>query len=379
MFGGGGSQRIKADLAAFVHSGENVEVIFPSRIRQIVNDQQPGLKLITYPSIQRFGTSQEKVKMLLDMHTQSINPFFRSLLRKRFQRYSMIYAHFPWSVTATYSVTKQKIPLVYVAHNCEYALVTQATQNPAIHKFIRFVENQACQKSMKILCASEGVAEELRHTYKLSNEKLTVVPNTADCDFFSQSNVLYNRVEERQKLNLPTSSFILLFPGRMDYRANLDALEFILSEIVPALLCSLHDIKIMIVGAQIPKWCLESKLVYTYSDVPDMRRFLAIADAVIVPLRTGGGTRLKILEAFAAKIPVISTAKGAEGIKCVNEHHLLIAEETANDFTLKIEALSTNEILRKKLAHHAYELVVRDYSIEAASKCLQQVINGIQK
>ena len=127
---GGAVQRIKADVAALIDSGYNVEMIFPSRINRPQHDLPSGLTLVTYPNVQGAIFLPEKVRLLLDMHTQMFNPCFRSTLRKRCGSYSIIFAHSPWSTVASYKVVKRKIPLIYVAHNFEYGLIKQATHNP---------------------------------------------------------------------------------------------------------------------------------------------------------------------------------------------------------------------------------------------------------
>ena len=372
----GAAQRIKADLAAVVHSGYDVEVIFPSRVGQPKYSLLSELTLTTYPNIQRAKFLPEKIKLLFDMYTQMFNPFFRSALRKRFRSYSVILAHFPWSAVASYRMVKQEVPVVYVSHDFEYGRVRQVTRIPLICRLFYYVERYACQRATKILCVSERDMNELQKTYRIPKERFTLLPNTVDVDFLAQTHQLYDRVVERQKLGLDSSAFILLFHGRMDYGPNLDALKFILNDLVPALAGSACNIRLIVAGARIPKRCLgnKNKIISFYSDVPDMRRFLAIADAVIVPLSLGGGTRLKILESFAAGVPVISTAKGAEGIDCDDGCHFLAARRSADDFINKVTMLAENENLRQKLISNAFNLVVQKYSIAVAGRCLQEVI-----
>jgi glycosyltransferase involved in cell wall biosynthesis len=371
----GSVQRVKADLAALMYGGYNVEMIFPTRI-QPPNDLPSGLTLVTYPNIQRIKFLPEKMRLLFDMYTQMFNPFFRSNLRKRCAGYSIIFAHFPWSFVASYRIVKQKIPLIYVAHDFEYGLIRQATHNPLIRRLTLYVEKYACQRATRILCVSERDMKDLETAYKIPAEKFGLLPNTVDADFLSQTHRLYDKVAERQKLGLDPSSFLLLFHGRMDYRANLDALKFVLNKLVPALRQLGGNARLIVAGARIPKWCFDNKdeIVSFYSDVPDMRRFLSVVDAVIVPLNIGGGTRLKMLESFAARVPVISTTKGAEGIDCQDGYHVLIAHRNADDFINKIGMLAEKESLRQKLTSNAYDLVVQKYSIPAASRYLQEVI-----
>jgi glycosyltransferase involved in cell wall biosynthesis len=214
-------------------------------------------------------------------------------------------------------------------------------------------------------------------TYGVPAAKLALLPNTVDVDFFSNAHALYDRVTERKALGIDASAFLLLFHGRMDYSPNLEALNFILKELMPALTELGSNIKLIIVGARIPKRYLGDKneIISFYSDVPDMRRFLAVADAVIVPLSIGGGTRLKILESFAAKVPVISTAKGAEGIDCRDGYHILIAQRTTHDFINKLKLLAENENLSKKLVRNAFNLAVRKYSAPMVRKQLEKIIS----
>jgi len=373
---GGASQRIKADLAALIYSGYDVDVIFPSHVNQLKHCLPSKLTSATYRNIQSVKFLPEKMKLLFDMYSQIFNPFFGLALQKRCGSYSVIIAHFPWSVAASYRAVRKKIPLVFVAHNFEYGLVKQVTRNPLIRWFTYCVEKYACQKATRILCTSQYDMKALEAAYEIPAAKLALLPNHVDIDFYSQTHTLYDKVTERQKLGFDKSSLLFLFLGRMDYIPNVDALKFVLNELVPNLREVGANTRIVVAGARIPKWCFRdrSEVVSFYSDVPDMRRFLSVADAVIVPLSVGGGTRLKILESFAARVPVISTAKGAEGIDCQHGCHILIAQNNANDLINKLKIFAENKSLQQKLIRNAYELVVQKHSILVASRILQETI-----
>lgn len=372
----GMAQRVKADLAALCHINYDVEVIFPSSSTKTSHSLSAHLALATYPNVQRAKFLPEKIRLLFDMCTQMFNPFFGLALQKRYNRYSVIFAHSPWSVVASYKAVKQQIPIIYVAHDFEYGRVRQVTQNPLNRNFVKYIEDYACKVATRILCVSESDMKEMQMSYKIPTEKLALLPNTVDIDFFAETHTVYDKVAERNALGLDASSFLLLFHGRMDYSPNLDALHFILNELVPALTELRCSIEIIVVGARIPKRYLGdmTEIISFYSDVPDMRRFLAVADAVIVPLSIGGGTRLRILESFAAEVPVISTAKGAEGIDCRDGYHILIAQRTVHDFINKLKLLAENENIRKKLVSNACNLVVRKYSVPVASRYLEKII-----
>jgi glycosyltransferase involved in cell wall biosynthesis len=382
----GSAQRVKADLLALGQSGFDVEILCPSATQEHnlyaserVNSL-PKATLRSYPNIQKYTFLPEKARLLFDSYSQIVNPFFHSTLRRHSNNYSVVFAHFPMSFVAAHLAIGQTVPIIYVAHDFEYGLLRQSTWNPLIRKFVHHIEKYACHKASKILCVSEQDMRDLERAYKIPPAKLGMLPNTVDVDFYSQTHILYDKVAERQKLGLGPGSLLLLFHGRMDYSANLDALKFVLNELVQALRRLGDNIRLIVAGAQIPKWCYDkgSEIVSLYSDVPDMRRFFSIVDAVIVPLTIGGGTRLKILESFASKVPVISTAKGAEGIDCQDGQHILIAQRNADDFINKTKVLAENEGLRRKLITNAYDLAVQKYSTTVASGLLHEVITEIE-
>jgi glycosyltransferase involved in cell wall biosynthesis len=116
-----------------------------------------------------------------------------------------------------------------------------------------------------------------------------------------------------------------LFLGSLDWRPNQDAVRCLLDDIVPRVNQQLPGARLLIVGRNPPSWLIrrvrQTAQVDLHADVPDVRPYLAESSAMIVPLRIGGGSRLKILEALAAGLPVISTAIGAEGLKLVAGEH----------------------------------------------------------
>ena len=111
----------------------------------------------------------------------------------------------------------------------------------------------------------------------------------------------------------------LLFLGSLDWRPNLDAITLLLDDIFPKVRAAQPAATLSIVGRRPPDWLKTrvrtSPASRTFADVPDVRPFLATAGMLVVPLRIGGGSRLKILEALAAGTPVISTGVGAEGLQ----------------------------------------------------------------
>ena len=120
----------------------------------------------------------------------------------------------------------------------------------------------------------------------------------------------------------PRDPHQILFLGSLDWRPNLDAVDQLLDTIFPAVRAQEPSARLCLVGRNPPE-ALRRRVQATpgvelHANVPDVRPFLARSALMVVPLRIGGGSRLKILEAFAAGLPVVSTRIGAEGLDAEN-------------------------------------------------------------
>ncbi len=117
--------------------------------------------------------------------------------------------------------------------------------------------------------------------------------------------------------------------GGMEYHPNLDAARFFLADILPRIREVLPAVPVQVVGrnlSPLQEW-FGTGQVFFHESVPDVRPWLERCDLLAVPLRLGAGTRIKILEAMAAGIPVVTTAKGCEGIDVVADEHLVVADQ----------------------------------------------------
>jgi glycosyltransferase involved in cell wall biosynthesis len=147
----------------------------------------------------------------------------------------------------------------------------------------------------------------------------------------------------------------VLFQGTLRYPPNADAARFLIRDIRPALATSIPDVRIRLVGLATPSiTALDDRPgVSVVGQVPDMDAELAGADLVLVPVRYGSGTRLKILEAFAQRIPVVSTTLGAEGLDVIDGRHLLVADTPAGIAAACVRLL-TDEALRARMVDAAH-------------------------
>jgi glycosyltransferase involved in cell wall biosynthesis len=156
----------------------------------------------------------------------------------------------------------------------------------------------------------------------------------------------------------------VVFVGTYRYVPNVDAVHWFVRDIWPRIRAARPTARCTLVGmdpppsvhrlAQVPG-------INVVGTVPDVQPWLARATVVVVPLRSGSGTRFKILEAFAAGRPVVSTRIGAEGLAVEDGIHLLLADDPASFAEAAIQLLADPE-RRWSLARAARELVEREYA-----------------
>ncbi len=193
--------------------------------------------------------------------------------------------------------------------------------------------------------------------------EIHVVPNGVDVQYFAAPET---------DPGAPRTS--LLFAGSMDYSANVDAAVWFVNDIWPELSRQHPALSFTIVGRD-PKpevRALAADRVRVTGTVPDVRPYYAGALAAVVPLRFGSGTRLKILEAMAAGIPVISTRLGAEGLDLEDGAHLLLAD-SASEMIAAVSRLAASPELWLRLSRSGREVVSRLYDWRALAENLYRI------
>jgi glycosyltransferase involved in cell wall biosynthesis len=154
----------------------------------------------------------------------------------------------------------------------------------------------------------------------------------------------------------------LAFIGSMDWAPNVDAVRYFVGEILPRLRSRSPASRVLVIGRNAPTDLLQTGTagVEVTGTVPDVRPFLASATAVVVPLRSGGGTRLKILEAWAMRKAVVSTSLGAEGLRAADNDNILLAD-SPEQFAVQCHQLLTDVPLRNRIAEGGYRTATELY------------------
>lgn len=158
----------------------------------------------------------------------------------------------------------------------------------------------------------------------------------------------------------PSSGHRLLFVGNLRYRPNGDAVDWLVHDILPRVREEIEDAELMIVGARQDRCDRPEQGVRFLGMVDDLVPCYRGAQVALAPLRAGGGTRLKILEAMALGRPVVSTTLGCEGLPLVPGEHLLTAD-TPQALAAAIVRLLRDQRLCEQIAGRARSLVERDF------------------
>ena len=192
-----------------------------------------------------------------------------------------------------------------------------------------------------------------------------LVPNGVDTTYFKSC-------EEKPE------SYSLVFTGMMAYVPNYDGMHYFLDEIFPLVLKKIPEAKIYIVGNRPPK-DLEQRAtdnVIITGYVNDVRPYVRRSSLYVVPLRMGGGTRLKVLEALAMKKPVVTTSIGCEGIE-VSDNESVIIRDDPKEFAESIIEVLKDRALQKSLGDKGFEIINSIYDWSVISKNLEGSLNSI--
>ena len=255
---------------------------------------------------------------------------------------------------------------IFDDHNAEYVLQQRAFETDvrqparwvgALYSFIqwkklRHYEARICRLADRVVAVSEADKRALQRL--VPGLEVTVVPNAVDVAYYTSADI--------QPASLPPRS--LIFTGKMDFRPNVDAVLWFCREVLPLIQRKVPDVRFFIVG-QNPhrrvRRLADDPAVTVTGYVDDVRPYIAGASVYVVPLRIGGGTRLKVLEAMAMDKPVVSTSLGCEGFEgLVSDRELAIADAPA-EFAQRVIELLNDPSQRERLGRAGRRFVEERY------------------
>ncbi len=279
-------------------------------------------------------------------------------------RYDVINVEFSQMAYYRFPNTSQ---LVLDEHNIEYDILHRTLRvetdlrrklyNYANYLKLRREEHAVWRKFDGCCLTSQRDEDILRREFPSLPTR--VIPNGVDTQFFRSTGA-------------PLEPMTLLFFGTMNYHPNTDGLHFFVTEIMPILKRQYPQLRLLVVGGASPDLItrFSSEDVTLTGSVEDVHPYIERAEILICPLRIGGGTRLKILEAMSMGKPIVSTSLGAEGIGVTNGQDILLAD-SPNDFAAQVGRLLDGAALRRELGSAARRLVEEQYDWRVAVRWLE--------
>lgn len=168
------------------------------------------------------------------------------------------------------------------------------------------------------------------------------------------------RLEDYAGVEVVKEPHTLIFTGSLSYGPNYDAMFWFLQEIYPLVQAKVPDVRLLITGDHAGRSLPPARNVERTGFVEDIASLVAASSVSLVPIRHGGGTRLKILEAMALQTPVVSTSKGAEGLDIQNNENILLAD-TKDRFAEAVICLLNDKDRAQCITDNAYDLVRAKY------------------
>jgi sugar transferase (PEP-CTERM/EpsH1 system associated) len=269
------------------------------------------------------------------------------------------------------------IPTILFQHNVEaiiwkrhYQTTTNRVKKAYFYnqwrKMQKF-ETALCRKVDAVIAVSAVDRDLLRNDYGI--EHVYDVPTGVDTDYFQP---LYGAEN-------PTE---LVFTGSMDWLPNEDAIFYFAEEILPRIASKIPDITLTVAGRNPSKRLVEFAEMNPHltitGRVDDVRPYMDRATAYVVPIRIGGGTRLKIFEAMAMAKPVISTTIGAEGLAVQDGRELLIADEP-QAFADAVIATLADKAFAQQIGETAREVVCAQFSWQQVANAFAQICERTQR
>jgi glycosyltransferase involved in cell wall biosynthesis len=277
---------------------------------------------------------------------------------------------FDFPHSAVLAPAEIRVPSVMFTHNIEAEIFDRHARVSSFPSRLlwqnqlgkmRKFERGALDRFDTAVAVSERDADVFRKEYSTRN--VQVIGTGVDLEFFSYAG--------------PGSSDHVVFTGSMDWLANRDGIDFLLERIWPNIAREVSSARMTVVGRDPPPWLARKAERWGSSwqltgFVDDVRSYVHAAGVYVIPLRVGGGTRLKVYEAMAMGCPVVSTSIGIEGLPLVPGEHYLRADGEA-DFAAAVVELMKNSELRAKLAKAARRFVEEHCSFRAVAREFERI------
>jgi sugar transferase (PEP-CTERM/EpsH1 system associated) len=238
---------------------------------------------------------------------------------------------------------------------------------------MRAYERELCHRYQAVAAVSTNDAEAIRDMFSVSD--VYPVPTGVDVDFFSP---LTDPARPGRPQKPAREAADLVFTGSMDWMPNEDAILYFADSILPRIAASVPEIKVTVVGRnptpKLKELAQREPRVVLTGRVDDVRPYIDRSTVYIVPLRVGGGTRIKIYEAMGMARAVVSTTIGAEGLPVKDGEEIILADDP-DRFADEVVRLVRDDAARSRIEEAARKAVVERFGWDRATEALVKIID----
>jgi len=278
---------------------------------------------------------------------------------------------------APYVSNLKNVKVVLNHHNIESAMMLRRAENENnLFKKLYFyqegiklqkLEREICNKFDLNITCSDLDSERLKSVAGVTD--CISIPNGVDLDYF-------------QPMATQIKPKSLVFAGGLSWYPNLDAMTFFLKSVWPELVRQVPDISLTVIGKNPPAWMLDMQKeysnLYVTGFVDDVRPYLAEAQIYICPIKDGGGTKLKVLDALAMGKALIADAIACEGIDVVNNESVIFAS-TPTEYIEKIKFLIAHPAIAEELSLNGVQLIKDLYGFQSIGKKMADIYNKLDQ
>lgn len=258
------------------------------------------------------------------------------------------------------------VDLVDLEDQRDIAVARTSVRQAALRTLLAKLDGRALRRTLRSIAATADhtVISSDTDRRRLGAPGVSVLPNTFD--------LRSDPVGNPDRVGSPT----YLFVGFLHYGPNVDALHWLIEHIWPAVVHRRADAQLRVVGKGLAPGALDAVAGVTIvGEVADVTDELRRATATLAPLRIGSGTRVKIIEGWAHRVPVISTSVGADGLDCDAGVHLVVAD-SVEDFAEAMVRVADDVELRRLLARNGEHLWRERYSQDTLDACVVDVLDS---
>lgn len=320
-----------------------------------------------------------------DFNPHYIIKFLRMLLTNKIDIIQISHPSGVFASKLLCRVLRRNIPIIYDAHNVDsdsiqsikYFLISSVPFIEKIKtKFVIFlvpiIEKIAVNCADFIISVSETDRTRFIKKFRINPNRIAVIPSGVH---------VKSIIPQHDRTKLPEinhdKKVLIFFHGSFHQAANFEAFNLIRNYIVPVYTKTNDDDKaiFLVAGTNCPVF--EENNIKSIGFVKDLYSLLQEVDIALVPIRAGGGTKLKMLDYMGIGLPIVTTKKGTEGIKTINGEHAIIVDDVNEKFVDAIKYLVNNEKERERIGSNARRLAEEEYDWDKIGEKLNALYKRI--